>query len=65
MLLRRKLTVLLMAVMLLMLSAAPALAHHDVGHVNNGNKSHDGADANQGGGQEKAKNENHQNGWAE
>ena len=57
--LRRRLTVLLATVMMVMMSAAPALAHHDVGHVNasdNGNKPNDGLDANQGGGQEKPKN---------
>jgi hypothetical protein len=53
--LRRKLTVLLMTVVMLVTSAAPALATHEVGHSNNGNKGNDGADANQGGGQEKSK----------
>ena len=56
---RRKLTVLLMAVMMVMMSAAPALAFHNVDHVNrseNGNKSNDGVDANQGGGQEHIRN---------
>jgi hypothetical protein len=38
-------------VMMVMMSAAPALAHE-----NNGNKTADGADANQGGGQEHARN---------
>ncbi len=62
MVLRRKLTVLLMTVMMLVMSAAPALAHHDVDHFNSGvgidlgNKANDGADANKGGGQEKPKN---------
>jgi hypothetical protein len=50
--LRKKLAVLLAAVMMLVVSAAPALAHHQVGHDNHGNKGNDGADANQGGGQE-------------
>jgi hypothetical protein len=55
--LRKKLTVLLATVMMLgVMSVSPALAHHDVGHDNNGNKVSDGADANEGGGQEKPKN---------
>ena len=49
-----------MVMMLLgVMSAPPALAHHDVGHVNraeNGNKSDDGLDANEGGGQEHDRN---------
>jgi hypothetical protein len=45
-----------MVAMVMMVAAPPALAHHDVGHVNNGNKISDGPDANQGGGQEKPKN---------
>jgi hypothetical protein len=52
--LRRKLAVLLAMVMLVMMSAAPALA------LNEGNKGWDGGDKNQGGGQEHPKNEHHQ-----
>jgi hypothetical protein len=48
-------------VMMVMMSAPPALAHHDVGHdrsvENRGNTKYDGLDANQGGGQEHPKNE--------
>ena len=40
----------------LMMSMPVAMAHHDVGHLNSGNKANDGLDANNGGGQEKAKN---------
>ncbi len=66
MVLRRKLTVLLATVMLLgVMSVSPALAHHDVGHDNNGRKSDDGADANKGGGQEKPKNGRRKNGQFE
>jgi hypothetical protein len=43
-LLRRKLTLVLMAVMMLMMSAAPALAVST--HVNEGNKAWDGGDKN-------------------
>jgi hypothetical protein len=53
-LLRRKLTLVLMAVMMLMMSAAPALADKPAG--NHGNKSYDGTDKNLGGGQEKTPN---------
>jgi hypothetical protein len=55
--LRKKLAVLVAAVMMLgVMSAAPALAHHDAGHFNNGNQAGDGADANEGGGQEHIRN---------
>jgi hypothetical protein len=57
--LRKKLAVLLATVMMLgVMSAAPALAHHDVDHHNKGNKANDlfGTDHNQGGGQEHTKN---------
>jgi hypothetical protein len=63
---RRRIAALVaMAMMVLMMSAAPALAHHDVGHANNGNQRFDGGDANEGGGQEKPKNENRKRGQAE
>jgi hypothetical protein len=41
--------------MMMVMSVPPAMAHHDVGYVNASelsNKSDDGADTNQGGGQE-------------
>ena len=70
--LRRKLMALLMTEMLVgVMSAAPALAHHDVGHVNNdrgldmGNKLNDGEDPNKGGGQEHPKNERPPHGGGE
>jgi hypothetical protein len=54
--LRRKLTVMLATVMLLgVMSAAPALAHHDVDHLNNGNSKPDGPDKNRGGGNDEPK----------
>jgi hypothetical protein len=59
---RRIAAMVAMVMMVLMMSAPPALAHHDVGHVNSGvgielgNKSSDGADANKGGGQEHPRN---------
>ncbi len=59
--LRKKLAVLLATVMMVVMSAAPALAHHDVGHVNgghdtnNGHKLDDGADRDQGGGNDHLK----------
>ena len=62
MVLRKKLAVLLAAVMMLGVMSAPALAHHDIGHVNNGNQRFDSGDANAGGGQEKPKNENRKKG---
>ena len=68
---RRRIAVMVAMVMVLMMSAAPALAHHDVGHVNSGvgidrgNKVSDGLDANKGGGQEKPKNGNRKNGQFE
>jgi hypothetical protein len=52
--LRKRLVVLLMALVLALMPAAPAMA--DPG-FNNGNKDEDGLDANQGGGQEKSKHE--------
>jgi hypothetical protein len=53
--LRKKLAVLLAAVMMLgVVSAAPAIA--DAGGLNNGNKGSDGPDKNLGGGQEKTNN---------
>ena len=53
---RRRIAVMVaMVMMVLMMSAAPALAHHDVDHFNSGNKANDSLDANQGGGQEKTK----------
>ncbi len=61
MVLRRKLTVLLATVMMVMMSAAPVMADgHDEGH-----KRDDGLDKNKGGGQEKPKNENRKNGQFE
>ena len=61
--LRKRIAVLLSALsMMVVMSAAPALAFHDVGHVNNGHKVEDSGDANQGGGQEKPKNGNRKNG---
>ena len=49
---RKRLVVLLMAVMMLVMSAAPAMAHHDVGHINinQGHQDDDNADRDQGGG---------------
>jgi hypothetical protein len=40
------------------MSAAPALAHHDVGHVNNGHKIDVGADHDKGGGNDHFKTNN-------
>jgi hypothetical protein len=55
--LRKKLAVLLATVMMLgAMGVSPALAHHDVGHTNLGNKEDDGADKNKGGGQEHIRN---------
>jgi hypothetical protein len=45
-----------MVMMVLMMSAPPALAHHDVGNFNRGNQPNDGPDANKGGGQEAPRN---------
>jgi len=54
--LRKKLAVLLATVMMLgVMSAAPALAHHDVGHVNQGHQDDDNADRDQGGGNDHIK----------
>jgi hypothetical protein len=60
--LRRKLMALLMTVMLLVMSAALALADPVGGFGNEGHKGDDGADHNKGGGQEKPKNANQKNG---
>ena len=57
---RTRIAVLLMMVVMLVMPAAPAFAVST--HVNEGNKAWDGADKNLGGGQEKPKNDNHQNG---
>ena len=61
MVLKRKLMALLMTVMLLVMSAAPALAHHQVGHANAGHQADDGLDNNQGGGNDHIKT-NHRGG---
>jgi hypothetical protein len=56
MLLRKKLAVLLATVMMFgVMGVSPALAHHDVGHVNQGHKLDDGADPDQGGGNDHIK----------
>ena len=71
--LRKKLAVLLAMVMMLtvmsvmsVMSVSPALVHQDVALAakldNSGNKSYDGPDHNQGGGQEKPKKAKHANG---
>ena len=65
--LRKKLAVLLaMVMMLTVMSVSPALVHQDVALAakldNSGNKSYDGPDHNQGGGQEKPKKAKHANG---
>jgi hypothetical protein len=53
---RRRIAVMVaMVMMVLMMSAAPALAHHDIGHTNNGTKVNDGADRDQGGGNDAPK----------
>jgi hypothetical protein len=54
---RKKLTVLLMALVLALMPASPALADPGVDHFNHGTKADDGLDKNKGGGQEKAKHE--------
>jgi hypothetical protein len=46
----RKLTVLLIALMMALGTAAPAMAHHQVGHVNNGHQLDDSLDHDKGGG---------------
>jgi hypothetical protein len=56
---RRIAAMVAMVMIVLMMSAAPAMAFHNVDHVNrseNGNKSDDGLDANKGGGQEHLRN---------
>jgi hypothetical protein len=52
---RRRIAVMVAMVMMVMMSAAPALAHHDVDHFNSGNKGSDGADRDQGGGNDAPK----------
>jgi hypothetical protein len=55
----RKITVLLAALsMMMVMSVPPAMAHHDVGHVNNGHKADDSADADEGGGNDHIKQNN-------
>jgi len=55
-----------MVMMLTVMSVSPALVHQDVALAakldNSGNKSYDGPDHNQGGGQEKPKKAKHANG---
>ena len=56
MVLRKKLAVLLATVMMLgVMSVSPAMAHHDVGHTNNGNKADDSLDHDKGGGNDHLK----------
>ena len=55
---RKRLLVLLMAAMIVVMSAAPAMANHNVGHVNQGHKLDDGADPDQGGGNDHIKQNN-------
>jgi hypothetical protein len=59
--LRKKLVVLLMALVLALMSASPAMAIPAGGFNtdNNGNNFYDGGDANQGGGQEAPKKAKH------
>jgi len=51
--------VLLMALVLALMSASPAMAIHKEGHTNRGNQAYDGPDKNQGGGQEFPKKAKH------
>ncbi len=56
---RRRIAVMVaMVMMVLMMSAPSALAHHDVGHAIVGHKAEDGLDHNKGGGNDHAK-QNH------
>jgi hypothetical protein len=52
---RRRIAVMVAMVMMVMMSAAPAMAHHDVAHFNNGNSKPDGPDKNRGGGNDEPK----------
>ena len=53
---RKRLLVLVMAAFMVAMSAAPALAHHDVGHFNQGHKLDDSPeDRDQGGGNDHIK----------
>ena len=56
---KRKITVLLSALSIMVVMAVPpAMAHHDVGHTNNGHKTDDNADHDQGGGNNHIKTNN-------